>query len=66
MQVQPTRAPHQTNVVTIEEAVQLFSEKLELLLQLNATERVTWQGRFRPALHDAEIAPRPLQAQLPI
>jgi probable LLM family oxidoreductase len=44
----------------------LFSEKLDLLLQLNAMERVTWQGRFRPALHDAEVAPRPLQPQLPI
>lgn len=36
------------------------------MLQLNATERITWQGRFRPALHGAEIAPRPLQPQLPI
>jgi probable LLM family oxidoreductase len=44
----------------------LFAEKLDLLLQLNAAERVTWQGRFRPALHDAPIPPRPLQRQLPI
>ena len=45
---------------------QLFPEKLDVLLKLNATERVTWQGRFRPALNNAEIAPRPLQNQLPI
>ena len=45
---------------------ELFAEKLDLLLQLNAAERVTWQGRFRPALHDAPIPPRPLQRQLPI
>jgi probable LLM family oxidoreductase len=45
---------------------ELFAEKLDLLLQLNAAERVTWQGRFRPALRDAPIPPRPLQAQLPI
>ena len=45
---------------------QLFAEKLDLLLQLNAAERVTWQGRFRPALKDAPIPPRPLQDRLPI
>ena len=37
----------------------LFSEKLDLLLKLAASERVTWEGRFRPPLHDAEISPRP-------
>jgi alkanesulfonate monooxygenase SsuD/methylene tetrahydromethanopterin reductase-like flavin-dependent oxidoreductase (luciferase family) len=45
---------------------QLFAEKLDLLLRLNAAERVTWQGRFRPALRDTPIPPRPVQAQLPI
>jgi probable LLM family oxidoreductase len=45
---------------------QLFAEKIELLLRLNSSERVTWQGRFRPALHDAPIPPRPLQDRLPI
>jgi alkanesulfonate monooxygenase SsuD/methylene tetrahydromethanopterin reductase-like flavin-dependent oxidoreductase (luciferase family) len=44
----------------------LFPEKLDLLLKLRASERVTWQGRFRPALQDAPIAPRPLQDPLPI
>jgi alkanesulfonate monooxygenase SsuD/methylene tetrahydromethanopterin reductase-like flavin-dependent oxidoreductase (luciferase family) len=45
---------------------ELFAEKIELLMRLNASERVTWQGRFRPALHDAPIPPRPLQRPLPI
>jgi probable LLM family oxidoreductase len=45
---------------------QLFAEKLDLLLKLNAAERVTWQGRFRPALKDAPIPPRPVQGRLPI
>jgi probable LLM family oxidoreductase len=45
---------------------ELFAEKLDLLLKLNTAERVTWQGRFRPALRDAPIPPRPLQAKLPI
>jgi probable LLM family oxidoreductase len=43
----------------------LFAEKLDLLLKLNESARVTWQGRFRPPLHDAEISPRPL-GKLPI
>jgi alkanesulfonate monooxygenase SsuD/methylene tetrahydromethanopterin reductase-like flavin-dependent oxidoreductase (luciferase family) len=45
---------------------ELFAENLDLLLQLNAAERVTWKGRFRPPLHDAPIPPRPVQPQLPI
>ncbi|WNS78973.1 LLM class flavin-dependent oxidoreductase [Domibacillus sp. DTU_2020_1001157_1_SI_ALB_TIR_016] len=44
----------------------LFSEHMELFLKLNEQERVSWQGRFRPALTNAEIAPRPLQKELPI
>jgi probable LLM family oxidoreductase len=45
---------------------ELFAEKLELLVKLNTDERVTWQGRFRPALQDAPIPPRPAQHRLPI
>lgn len=37
----------------------LFAEKLDLLLELRKNERVTWQGRLRPSLEDAEISPRP-------
>jgi len=44
----------------------LFAEKLELLMRLNAAERVTWQGRFRSPLKDAAIPPRPAQSRLPI
>jgi len=44
----------------------LYEEKLNLLLQLNRKECITWQGRHRPALHDAEVAPRPLNGRLPI
>ena len=44
----------------------LFAEKLELLLQLNEQEVVTWRGSFRPALQDQAIYPRPMQAKLPI
>lgn len=44
----------------------LYDEKLALLLQLRRQERVTWRGRHRPALHDAEVAPRPVQPLLPV
>lgn len=45
---------------------ELFSEKLGLLLQLQQHEFVTWQGKFRPALHNQPVYPRPLQDPLPI
>lgn len=44
----------------------LFAEKLALFAELNDSERVTWSGRFRPALSHAEIAPRPAQPKLPV
>jgi len=44
----------------------LFAEKLDLLLKLNAAERVTWQGRFRSALNDTEVPPRPVNGRMPI
>jgi probable LLM family oxidoreductase len=45
---------------------ELFSEKLELLLELRKSERVTWAGKFRPSLDDQGIYPRPIQNPLPI
>jgi probable LLM family oxidoreductase len=44
----------------------LYAEKLDLLLKIRAGNPVTWSGRFRPALHEQNIYPRPQQAQLPI
>lgn len=44
----------------------LFIEKLSLFAQLNSNEHVTWKGKFRPALSNAEIAPRPVQKKLPV
>ncbi|MES2679710.1 MAG: LLM class flavin-dependent oxidoreductase [Bacteroidota bacterium] len=44
----------------------LFSEKLELLLQIRDNEKVTWSGNFRPALNNQGIYPRPLQNPLPV
>ncbi len=44
----------------------LFSEKLELLLELRKAERVTWSGRHRAALDGVGIYPRPVQDPLPV
>jgi len=44
----------------------LFSEKLELLLDIRENERVNWSGQFRAALRDQPVYPRPLQEKLPI
>jgi probable LLM family oxidoreductase len=44
----------------------LFAEKLELLLKLRESERVTWSGKHRPALEGSPVYPRPIQDPLPI
>jgi probable LLM family oxidoreductase len=44
----------------------LFIEKLNLLLTIRDNEVVNWQGKFRPALKNQSVYPRPLQASLPI
>jgi probable LLM family oxidoreductase len=44
----------------------LFAEKLELLLKLRESERITWSGQHRPALNNLGVYPRPLQEPLPI
>src|SRR5688500_1286116 len=45
---------------------ELFSEKLEMLLELRARERVTWSGRHRAPLQHAAVYPRPHQNPLPV
>ncbi|MCC8407807.1 LLM class flavin-dependent oxidoreductase [Mucilaginibacter sp. UR6-1] len=44
----------------------LFKEKLKLLIQLRDEEFVTWSGKFRPALHNQPVYPRPVQEKLPV
>jgi probable LLM family oxidoreductase len=44
----------------------LYAEKLDLLLKLRDSARVTWSGRLRPPLHDAGVWPRPVQDPLPV
>jgi alkanesulfonate monooxygenase SsuD/methylene tetrahydromethanopterin reductase-like flavin-dependent oxidoreductase (luciferase family) len=45
---------------------ELYAEKLDLLLAIRDSERVTWSGRHRAPLHDAVVWPRPIQDPLPI
>jgi probable LLM family oxidoreductase len=45
---------------------ELFAEKLELLLALRGSERVSWSGRHRSAIDDLAVHPRPLQQPLPV
>jgi probable LLM family oxidoreductase len=45
---------------------ELFAEKLDLLLALRASERVTWRGRHRPPLDGLAVHPRPVQEPLPV
>ncbi len=45
---------------------ELFAEKLDLLLALRNSGKVTWSGRFRPALRDQAVYPRPVPGSLPI
>ncbi|MHA6529658.1 Atu2307/SP_0267 family LLM class monooxygenase [Paenibacillus sp. BAC0078] len=45
---------------------ELFEEKLDLLLKLQESEWVTWEGKHRPAIHNLGIYPRPVQQPLPV
>ncbi|TCN25058.1 LLM class flavin-dependent oxidoreductase [Mesobacillus foraminis] len=45
---------------------ELFEEKLELLLKIRETEKVTWRGGHRPAIQNLGVYPRPVQDPLPV
>lgn len=45
---------------------ELFNEKLDLLLKIQASEKVTWSGKHRAAINNLGIYPRPVQNPLPI
>jgi probable LLM family oxidoreductase len=50
----------------LEDYDELFAEKLDLLLALRESERVTWQGTHRAPINDRGVYPRPYQDLLPI
>ncbi|MEN5074631.1 LLM class flavin-dependent oxidoreductase [Isoptericola cucumis] len=45
---------------------ELFREKLDLLLAIREQNPLTWQGRLRPSLVDADIAPRAFGDTIPV
>ncbi|HSH74242.1 MAG TPA: LLM class flavin-dependent oxidoreductase [Longimicrobiales bacterium] len=45
---------------------ELFAEKLDLLLRVRASERVTWRGRHRAPIDDRPVYPRPVQDPIPV
>src|SRR5919112_1464410 len=45
---------------------ELFAAKLDLLLKLRETERITWAGTHRAPLDEAGVYPRPIQDPLPV
>jgi probable LLM family oxidoreductase len=44
----------------------LFAEKLDLLMQINKSEKVNWRGKFRPPIQNQGVYPRPYHSQLPV
>jgi probable LLM family oxidoreductase len=44
----------------------LFEEKLELLLAIRDSVRVSWSGKHRASIEDLAIYPRPVQDPLPV
>jgi probable LLM family oxidoreductase len=45
---------------------ELFSEKLDLLLKLNESEKITWKGKHRSSIQNLGIYPRPFQKKIPV
>lgn len=45
---------------------ELFDEKLDLLLKIRESEKVTWSGKHRPAINNRGVYPRAVQNPLPV
>ncbi|RDW19022.1 LLM class flavin-dependent oxidoreductase [Oceanobacillus arenosus] len=45
---------------------ELFDEKLDLLLKIRESEKVTWSGKHRPAIQNRGVYPRPVQDPIPV
>jgi len=44
----------------------LFTEKLEMFLQINKQEIISWKGNFRASVRNQGVYPRPLQSEIPV
>ncbi|MEX2604713.1 MAG: LLM class flavin-dependent oxidoreductase [Gracilimonas sp.] len=45
---------------------ELFSEKLQLLLNLRESKTITWQGKHRPNINNRGVYPQPYQDKIPV
>ncbi len=45
---------------------ELFTEKLELLVRINESEKITWKGKHTQSIPNRGVYPRALQENLPI
>lgn len=45
---------------------ELFNEKLELLLKITSSEKVTWRGKHRAPINNLGVYPRAVQDPLPV
>jgi probable LLM family oxidoreductase len=45
---------------------ELFAEKLDLLLRLNESEKISWKGKHRSPIQNLGVYPRPFQKKLPV
>ncbi len=45
---------------------ELFSEKLDMLLKLNESERITWKGKLTQSVNNLGVYPRPVNKKLPV
>ncbi|MGZ5247274.1 MAG: LLM class flavin-dependent oxidoreductase [Flavitalea sp.] len=45
---------------------ELFSEKLDMLVKLNESEKITWKGKHTQSISNRGIYPRPFNQKLPI
>jgi len=45
---------------------ELYEEKLDLLLKINAAPKISWKGKFRPELNNQEVLPRAVNDSLKI
>lgn len=45
---------------------ELFDEKLELLLAINQSEKVNWQGKLRPSIPNLGVYPRAVNGEIPV
>lgn len=45
---------------------ELFEEKLDLLLKINASPTISWEGKFRAPLVNQQVLPRAVNESLPI